>query len=456
MRPCVQTQYGVVRGTVTNGTAQFHAIPYAKPPVGPRRFRPPERPEPWPGVLDGARPGYIAPQYPSDLDKPMGPVTLPMDEDCLTLSVSTPSLEGRLPVAVWLHGGANCYGGGDLLWYDGACLARREGIVEVNVNFRLGVFGFLCAEGIQDSALSIEDQLLALRWVQENISRFGGDPGRVTLFGQSAGGNAIAHILSREDSEGLFQQIVLQSPSLGRGNHRREDAWQVGRAVLDNLGISPECPDKLARLQRCSTEELLSAAGRIPKELERRHQGMCFKPVMDSWHTPEQTVRRASEMVVRRNIRIMLGFSREELRAFLPSRGPLQPEALSQQRLRYELPGRAFAQAAADGGCEVWRYEFDWSAPNSIYGACHCLELPFLFGNLAAWDAPFLAGSDRAELERLRDTLQSAWGRFFRGEMPDDWPPYTSAEKAMKIFDNRANPLGVEPPYERNIPADGI
>ena len=453
---CVQTQYGVVKGYLENGIAKFHGIPYAKPPVGQQRFCLPERPIPWLKTLDTVRRGYIAPQFPSDLDKPMGAVTLPMDENCLTLSVSTPSLEGNLPVAVWLHGGANCYGGGDLPWYDGASLARREEIVEVNINFRLGIFGFLCVEGVLDRALAIEDQLLALRWVQENISRFGGDPGRVTLFGQSAGGNAIAHILSREDSKGLFQQIVLQSPSLGRGNHRLEDAWEVGRAVLDNLGIPPECPDKLVRLQSRSVEALLAAAGNIPEELKSRYQGMCFKPVKDDWHTPEQTARRAAEMAARRRLRVMLGFTRDEIRAFFSDGRPASPAAIREQRLRYELPGRTFAQAAADGGCEVWRYEFDWAAPGSVYGACHCLELPFLFGNLTSWSAPFLAGGDMKEMERLRDTIQDAWGHFFRGETIDNWPPYTSEKKTIKFFDNQTNPVGTEPLYAREFLANRI
>ncbi len=445
----VQTATGWVRGYEEDGVLKFHGIPYAKPPVGQLRFCPPERPEPWEGVLDATQRGFVAPQDTSDLDKPMGPVTLPQSEDCLTLAVSTPSLEGALPVAVWLHGGANCYCGGDLPWYDGASLARSQNVVEVNVNFRLGVFGFLCAGGVADRALSIEDQMLALRWVQENIRQFGGDPGRVTVFGQSAGGNAIAHILSREDSEGLFSQIVLQSASLGRGNHLLADAYEVGRAVLANLDITPESPDVLAQLQSRSTQELLRAAREVPEAIKAKHQGMYFKPVMDAWHTPEQTARRAAEMAAKRHIRVMTGFTRDETHAFSTARDPESLGALERgQHLRYEIPGGIFAQAAAEGGCPVWKYQFDWAAPQSIYDACHCLELPFLFGTLDAWDAPFLAGTGREEAERLTATLQDAWGRFFRGESPADWPQYTVQERQIKHFDGQSDPVGTEPSYK--------
>ena len=177
----------------------------------------------------------MPPQKPSDLDIPMGLMHLEQSEDCLTLSVSTPDTEGKLPVAVWLHGGANCYGGGDVEWYDGALLASKGNLVCVNLNFRLGVFGFLQYPGVNDKNLCIEDQILALRWIQRNISRFGGDPDRVTVFGQSAGANSIFHMLARDDTDGLFSQAILESPSIGRGNHLQGDAFSVwGKRCLKN------------------------------------------------------------------------------------------------------------------------------------------------------------------------------------------------------------------------------
>lgn len=441
---------GTVRGHAEGGIIQFHAIPYARPPVGKLRFCLPQEPEPWEGVLDTAKRGVAAPQYASDLDLPMGPIGLPTGEDCLTLSVSTPALDAHLPVAVWFHGGANCYGGGDLPWYDGASLARAANTVVVNINYRLGPFGFLFVRGVQDKNLSIEDQMMALRWIQDNIRSFGGDPKRVTLFGQSAGANAIAHILSREDSDGLFSQIILQSASLGRGNHLLSDAYEVGDAVLRNLGIDPQSNSVLQQLQEASVDAILQAADAVPDPLKAKHQGMYFKPVMDQWHTPEQTAQQAAAMAAKRSIRVMTGFTKDETHAFSTARDPASLENLEKgQHLRYELPGGIFAGTAADLGCEVWKYEFDWAAPDSIFDACHCLELPFLFGNLPAWHAPFLAGADPVQMQYLKETLQSAWGAFFHGETPDEafWPRYTSKARKIKYFDNKANPVGTEPKY---------
>ena len=451
MSTIVSTKYGLVRGYEKDGISRFHAIPYARPPVGEMRFIPPAEPDRWEGIFDATERGPVPPQETSDLDRPMGPVTLPFSEDCLTVAVYTPSTEGKYPVAVWFHGGANCYCGGDLPWYDGASLAKASGTVIVNIGFRLGVLGFLCVKDVIEEPVSILDQIFALRWVQQNISAFGGDPSRVTVFGQSAGGNAIAHILSREDTEGLFSQIVLESASLGRGNHLQADAFEVGTAVLKNLGIDESRGDVLQELQKRTPGELLAAASGIPAELKGKHQGMFFKPVCDAWHTPSQTAVRAAEMAAKRKIRILMGFTREETWAFCEDRDPDTIAALARgQHLRYEIPGTIFSRAAADAGCEVWKYRFDWSAPESIYGACHCLELPFVFGNLDSWDAPFLKGADRVEMEELTAFMQKCWGAFFRGGSPDGeaWPMYDSASRKIRFIDNAENACGTEPAYE--------
>lgn len=451
MKKKVRMEKGEVEGILRGGVCCFHGIPYAKPPVGPLRFCMPEEPEPWDGVYDATFRHPVEPQRPSDLDIPMGTAPFEQSEDCLTLSVSTPDTEGKLPVAVWLHGGANCYGGGDLEWYDGACLSGAENVVVVSLNFRLNLFGFLCHPEVNDKNLCIEDQLMALRWIQRNIRSFGGDPDQVTLFGQSAGGNAIIHILSRPDSRGLFRQVILESPSIGRGHHTMADAYEVGQSVLENLNLLPkEQKPLLLQLQEKTTEELLYAADRVSGELKKKHQGMVFKPVMDAWHTPEQTVKAAAEEAVKRNLRVVVGMTKNEMYAFVPGRDEETLEKIGEmQRQRYDCPGQAFARAAAAGGCRVWKYRFDWSAPESAFGACHCLELPFVFGNLAAWDAPMLKGASEEELLRLRDTMQGLWGTFFRFESPDEgeWQEYTSSGGRIKCFDNAKNPMIEEPCY---------
>lgn len=449
MKEIVKTEQGEVRGTIWEGILQFHGIPYAKPPVGTRRFSLPENMEPWEGVFDAGRRGAIAPQRGSDLDIPMGPVLLPRSEDCLTLSVSTPSTDGKLPVAVWFHGGANCYGGGDLEWYDGGRLAKRGHLVVVNVNFRLGPLGFFQYPGVSEHTLSVEDQMLALRWIQKNIRAFGGDPEKVTLFGQSAGANAIVHILSRPDSAGLFGQVILESPSLGRGHHLKEDAFEVGRSLVRNLGIdSKEAKAVKEKLEACSVDEILDAAERIDAELLAKHQGMVFKPVMDAWHTPEQTIEAAVISAAERRVRIIIGTTREEMLAFLAGRDDeTMKKAAEIQKLRYDLPAQSFARLASRKGCHVWKYRFDWKASKSRFGACHCLELPFVFGNLEAWNAPMLDGASKEEMERLVSVMQEAWCGFFRYETPDEcaWPEYTEEQCRIKCFDNKENSVVQEP-----------
>lgn len=447
----IKIKCGSIKGTITDGILQFRGIPYAKPPVGRLRFCLPEPADSWEGVYDGICRHFIEPQRTSNLDRPMGVTRLHQSEDCLTLSISTPSLEGRLPVAVWLHGGANCYGGGDLEWYDGAMLAKLANVVVVNINFRLGPFGFLFCPGVNEENLSIEDQMLALGWIQENIGSFGGDSQRVTVFGQSAGANSIVHILSRPDSEGLFGQMILESPSLGRGNHRLLDAFEIGEAVLHNLRIRAEEKESLwEQLAKCSADEILSAAEQVPGELYDRYQGMIFKPVKDEWHTPKEAVEAAVREAVRRKISIVIGMTKEETHAFILERDLKSLETAAQMQLkRYDLPGQAFALQAAEMGLPVWKYRFDWSAPKSVFDACHCLELPFVFGNLDAWDAPMLKGASREELCRLRTAIQTYWCEFFRFGTPDpgEWPPYRPDKRLIKCFDNKDNPVAEEPDY---------
>lgn len=443
MRPVVSAPCGNVMGVQNKGVYQFHGIPYAQPPVGELRFQKPRRMQRWEEVYDASFRRPIAPQGTSDLDIPMGPTVGERSEDCLTLAVSTPSLAGKLPVAVWFHGGANCYGGGDVAWYDGASLARSQQIVVVNLNFRLGPLGFFYYPDVVPENLAIEDQMMALRWIRENIASFGGDPEKVTLFGQSAGGNAIAHILSRADSAGLFHQIVLESASLGRGNHTRADAAEIGAALLKNLGIEAGA-GALEALQRRTVPEIFAAAEALPQELRRKHQGMLFKPVMDAWHTPEQTAHEAARAAAERKIRILMGFTKEEMLAFLPGRDP-ETLAAAERLLqsRYVRPGEGMALEAAAGGCTVYRYRFDWKGPKSRFGACHCLELPFLFGNLESWDAPMLEGLESYAGRCLTETMQGLWGRFFRGESYDKglWPRYTPQRKAIKVLNNEDNPV---------------
>lgn len=441
--PHVRTAQGEIKGAFVDGIWKFQGVPYARTTAGKNRFCPPQAVTPWEGVRDATHRAPIAPQGPSDLEATMGVERHPYSEECLTLTINTPALDGRLPVAVWFHGGANISGAGNLDWYDGAALARRGNIVVVGVNFRLAAFGVLYHPQVNTENLSILDQIAALRWVQENIAAFGGDPGRVTVFGQSAGANAIVHMMALPQTEGLFQSAILESPSIGRANHVPEDAVRIAGCLMGHLGVDPKDPDVKGKMQAASIESILAATDACFADMGREFGGMLFKPVKPEWNTPEATAEAAAREAVRRHLNIVIGTTADEMHAFVQPTDDRQELAVRVAQFeRYDKPDDLFARLAAQGGCPVWKYHFEWRAPDSKFAACHTIELPFVFGTLKAWeDSPMLGTAAVADKERLTDTMQSYWCRFFTSGAMDEalWPRFSSQRPMHKIFDNVDN-----------------
>ena len=322
----VRTTSGAVRGTSRDGVHAFLGIPYAAPPFGPRRFAAPQPPEPWDGVRPATaygptvpKPPY-APPYDLLLPEPVIP-----GEDCLNLNVWTPDPGASgLPVFVWIHGGAFVNGSGAVPVYDGATFAR-DGVVCVTINYRLGVDGFLQFADGGPANRGLLDQLAALRWVQENVAAFGGDPARVTVGGESAGAMSTGALLAMPSAQGLFAQAVLQS---GAGHHALSaaTATRIGGYLAERLGR----PAEREALAGVPLPELIAAQQAVAREAATQPDParwgevttnlMAFEPVVDGEVLPDLPIRRIAAGSAR-DVAVLVGANREEQRLFLVPNG---------------------------------------------------------------------------------------------------------------------------------------
>ncbi|MFI7004787.1 carboxylesterase/lipase family protein [Nocardia sp. NPDC050175] len=394
----VETGVGKVRGVVEGGVTAYRGIPYAQA----ARFGKPEPSAPWTGVREAAEFGPAAPQLASRLARVMGNFEIPQGEDCLSLNVWAPPGDGH-PVLVFLHGGGFSSGAGSLGWYDGAEFAALGDVVVVTVNYRIGVFGYLRLPGVSDGNLGLLDQIAALSWVRENIAAFGGDPDRVTAAGQSAGAISLVAMLSGEQGSGLFQQAVLQSTPLSMLPDTPDEAARTGGKLLQELGIEAE------QLGAVPVAELLAAqsavASRAPSGIIPPFQLTGDGTLVDV--DPATAVGRHSTMP------ILLGTTRDEAAAFFSDDWDAMEQATEQG---FGGPTRRLGVALSERGVAPWLYRFDWQPEGSPFGACHCLELPFLLGTAAAWqDAPMLQGE---RPQPLVDEMRRSWISFVRDGDP--------------------------------------
>jgi para-nitrobenzyl esterase len=471
--PTVTTTSGTVRGFTRDGVSAFLGIPYAAPPFGARRFAAPERPERWDGVREttsyGAtvpKPPY-APPYDVLLLEPQIP-----GEDCLNLNVWTPDPGGSgLPVYVWIHGGAFVNGSGAVPTYDGSAFAR-DGVVCVTINYRLGVDGFLQFPDGGPANRGLLDQVAALRWVQENIAAFGGDPGRVTIGGESAGGMSVGCQLALPSAEGLFRQAILQS---GAGHHAltAETATRVGGYLAERLNVA-HTREALAQVpldQLIAAQQALAAEAQLMPDPARWGEVaanlMAFEPVLDGEVLPGLPIQRIAAGSPR-DLRVLAGANREEQRLFMVPNGLIdmvndellqmavagyglpvdkalelyratRPDATPGELLAdistdwfFRLPAIRVAEAQA-GAAGSWMYEFSWSSPQyqGRLGACHALELAFTFDTLATEGHGALQGPEAPQ--GLADQMHRAWVRFIADGDPG-WAAYDLQRRAVQEF----------------------
>jgi para-nitrobenzyl esterase len=477
--PVAHTTLGDLRGVFTDSVAVFRGVPYAAPPVRELRFAPAAPVPAWNGVRDATRHGAIAPQLPSRLRVAMGDFARPQHEDCLTLTICTPAPDGKArPVLVWLHGGAWISGAGSLDWYDGSRLVREGDLVFVGVNYRLGTLGWLHRPGIVDAEAGTSDMIAALAWVRDHITAFGGDPACVTVMGQSAGATSIGRLLMLPDARSMFRRVIMQSGGFGRGAYSSAMATERADQLLRLLHIEPHGGDALARLRELEVPRLLAAQSALAQANMRFAQTMpMFMPVVPSAMTQEIMLGAIADGADGKDM--LIGTTADEVHAFYAADPAIEnaqagamvarfggEAALVRYRARrpgasamdlladlgtdetFLLPAMRLAEAVAARGGNAYAYLFDWAPPGSRFKACHCIDLPFVFGNFDAWhDAAMLAGGDAAQMADLSAAMCRAWIAFVRNgdpahEVLPAWPRYAADRRRTMRFGARIGVLG--------------
>jgi para-nitrobenzyl esterase len=443
--------------------------------TGELRFHDPLPAEPRGRELNARNTAPIAPQGRSRLALAMGDFTLPQSEDCLTLDICAPDCApgARKPVIAWIHGGAFTSGAGSLPWYGGSALARNGDVVTVGINYRLGALGFLYLPGLSAGNLGLKDQVLALQWIKQNIHHFGGDPENITVMGQSAGGASIAAMLTMPELDGLFRRAIMQSASMGRMFNAPDESERLGRAYLKLLDIQP---DRAAELRKVPVDRLLQAQqalGAAERKLAQtkppfwlvrdgayirselldtlgpqRKLGIDLligttREEMAAFYRHDDAVRNAGADVVEQLFRVEFGdkaaiyMDAYKRRRALPNAAALLGDMNTDKVFR--LGSLELAGLFGRKGLSAHVYQFDWQSPAG-YESCHCLELPFVFGDLRPWaGAPMLEGMDTHEFEGLSGAMQQAWAAFAHGGDPGHagiprWKAYTDENRNVMHF----------------------
>lgn len=419
MDKVVRTRQGNVRGSEAGSVFSFKGVPYASPPFGVNRFKAPQAVVPWDGVHDALVYGATVPKPPYF---PPFDVLLPepaiAGEDCLNLNIWSPDLgQAKLPVLVWIHGGAFANGTGAISIYDGERFARN-GVVCVTINYRLGIDGFLYfADGNTNRGLL--DQVAALEWIQENIAAFGGDPGNVTIAGESAGGMSVGTLLSMPRAKGLFRRAIAES---GAGHHviSAETAQRVSAYLADKLDVKPT----QAALAQVPLATLMQAQVELSGDVfnkpdpafwgEIAANQMPFEPVIDGDIVPTRPIDNIVSGHAA-GVDVLIGTNAEEQRLFLVPNGVINyitEEALTNTIAAYGLPvdvtlaacraerphaspgdllgalvtdwfyripAIRLAEAQVKNNSTAYMYQFGWRSPQfgGTLGACHALEIAF-------------------------------------------------------------------------------
>ncbi|WP_240424047.1 carboxylesterase/lipase family protein [Microbacterium halotolerans] len=464
--PRVTISTGALQGTVDDGVRRFLGIPYAAAPFGDSRFRAPQPPAPWSGTRQADAFGATAPQlpYPGATGELLGTVKID-GNDILTVNVWAPEQATDAPVVLWIHGGALERGTAAIGGYDGTSFARA-GIVFASLNYRLGAEGFSVLEGAPRN-LGLRDVAAGLEWVHREIAAFGGDPARITVMGESAGGTLVAGLLARDDSRELIARAIIQSAPLAA--QPAEKARRVTTQLAARLGIRAErdafaalTPDQLLDARRAQSSGSSPLGGAPGFQLAIDAESLPRSPheVLPEIDTPILIGTNTDEYRLWFTPEALAGISRLKLfAARLALRIPGRAERAYRTEWPHASTGEIFGQLATDvilrapatrlalaRSAPTFLYEFGWQSPVRDLRAAHALELGFVFDHLHDGDSLRLAGRDAPN--ELATEMHASWVRFIQAGDPG-WPAFDE-DRWTRLFDAETTTV----PQRRTVELD--
>lgn len=466
----VDTASGKLEGVQRGALNIFKGIPFATA----KRWHAPERVTGWSGVRPARQAGPIAPQNPTQLAALMGTSGGPVGEDCLSLNVWTPGCDdAKRPVMVWIHGGAFVTGAGSVGLYNGRHLAQAGNCVIVTVNYRLGSFGFLRLADISRGTFGstgtegLADQIAALEWVRDNIEAFGGDAGNVTIFGESAGAMSVVSLMASPKAKGLFHRAICQSGG-GHLGHTTDHANRVADVFLRHAGLTAE------QAAQAPVEVLLKAQLDLLTEVDTQHDphklgSLAFQPTVDGsllpikpidairagsaagvpliagttaeewklWTALDPAIQAMDEGKLERWARRMFGDDAGSLLASKNGDSVYETYVFMQTQRAFREPTHRLLDAQSKHA-PVHDYRFDWKSPalGGAFGACHAIELGFVFGTHSAKGPDQFFGTGDTP-DAINRAMMSAWASFAHGSAKVEtraWPKWSAFNPAMIIF----------------------
>ena len=470
----METKAGKIQGYINKDISIFKGIPYAEPPIGELRLNSPVLKTSWDGVLEAIEFGPVAPQ-PPPFTKYFPPP--PQSEaDCLTLNIWTPKIDDKKrSVMFWIHGGSHIYGSGQ---FYGNNLASRGDVVVVTINYRLGALGNFYFPDAPANILQL-DQVAALKWVNENIEFFGGNPDNLTVFGESAGGTSICTLLAMPQAKGLFNRAIVQSAAPSPNGFDISNRKLTAKRILDELRLKPY---DLEEFRKLPYEKIIKAVNKVQIKGALKRGYIDFRPWVDGEIVPQHPIKAISEGYAK-DVELIIGTNLEEWkfwRVFEPNfqdmdlsnlTARIQYDGIEKKELDqiistnskvleenelpstpreifdmymtdsvFRIPSIRFAEAQSKYQKDTYMYSFAWKTPfeNNKYGAMHALEIAFIFHTFMD-DHLWIFPKRTKETVKLSEKMMDYWISFAKTGNPNNeegtnWPQYDIEERKTLIF----------------------